>query len=155
MPLAVNLSPASSGQPVRRHARSHTITTAIALAALLAVALLPGTLGTPVAFAQSTVIVPAQPNNDFQEASIHFRNGQYDSAMARVDAWLKTRPKDARGRFLRGMIRLIVGMCINVGLGQLDLEDVKEALDNQTPLKKSYSVPPTGLFLKDIQYPFL
>ena len=58
-------------------------------------------------------------------------------------------------RFLRGMIRLIVGMCINVGLGQLDLEDVKDALDNQTPLKKSYSVPPTGLFLKDIKYPFL
>ena len=58
-------------------------------------------------------------------------------------------------RFLRGMIRLIVGMCINVGLGQLTLEDVKAALDNQTPLKKSYSVPPMGLFLKDIQYPFL
>jgi tRNA pseudouridine38-40 synthase len=58
-------------------------------------------------------------------------------------------------RFLRGMIRLIVGMCINVGLGQLSLEDVKEALDKQQPLKKSYSVPPTGLFLSDIVYPFL
>jgi tRNA pseudouridine38-40 synthase len=58
-------------------------------------------------------------------------------------------------RFLRGMVRLIVGMCINVGLGQLRLEDVIEALDKQAPLKKSYSVPPTGLFLADIKYPFL
>ena len=58
-------------------------------------------------------------------------------------------------RFLRGMVRLIVGMCINVGLRQLHLEDVEEALENQTPLKKSYSVPPMGLFLTDIKYPFL
>ena len=58
-------------------------------------------------------------------------------------------------RFLRGMVRLIVGMCINVGLGHLRLEDVIEALDKQETLKKSYSVPPTGLFLADIKYPFL
>jgi tRNA pseudouridine38-40 synthase len=58
-------------------------------------------------------------------------------------------------RFLRGMVRLIVGACINVGLGQMTLDDLKHALDTQTPLKKSYSVPPTGLFLMDIQYPYL
>ncbi len=57
-------------------------------------------------------------------------------------------------RFLRGMVRLIVGMCINVGLGQMTLDDVREALETQQPLKKSYSVPPTGLFLTDIEYPF-
>ena len=57
-------------------------------------------------------------------------------------------------RFLRGMVRLIVGACVNVGLGQLSLDDVKEALETQQPLKKSYSVPPTGLFLMDIKYPF-
>ena len=61
----------------------------------------------------------------------------------------------AANRFLRGMVRLIVGMCINAGLGQMTLDDVKEALDSQTPLKKSYSVPPTGLFLTDIKYPFI
>ncbi|MBL7815161.1 MAG: tRNA pseudouridine(38-40) synthase TruA [Saprospiraceae bacterium] len=57
-------------------------------------------------------------------------------------------------RFLRGMVRLIVGACVNVGLGQITIDDVKKALDNQEPLKKSYSVPPTGLFLTDIRYPF-
>jgi tRNA pseudouridine38-40 synthase len=57
-------------------------------------------------------------------------------------------------RFLRGMVRLVVGACVNVGLGQLDLADVKHALDTQTPLIKSYSVPPTGLFLSNVVYPF-
>src|SRR5436190_12818925 len=55
------------------------------------------------AFAQTTVLVPQQQNNDFQEATLLYRKGQYQSAMERVDAWLKARPKDARGRFLRGM----------------------------------------------------
>jgi Flp pilus assembly protein TadD len=59
---------------------------------------------TPAAIAQTTVIAPAQQNNEFQEATLLFRGGQYDRALASVDAWLKTRPKDARGRFLRGMI---------------------------------------------------
>jgi tRNA pseudouridine38-40 synthase len=57
-------------------------------------------------------------------------------------------------RFLRGMVRLIVGMCVNIGLGQIQLDDLHTALQNQEPLKKSYSAPPTGLFLTDIKYPF-
>ena len=57
-------------------------------------------------------------------------------------------------RFLRGMVRLIVGMCINVSLGKLTLEQVKQALDTQSKLPKSYSVPPNGLFLTNIKYPY-
>jgi tRNA pseudouridine38-40 synthase len=57
-------------------------------------------------------------------------------------------------RFLRGMVRLIVGACVNVGLGQMSLEDLKTAMDEQSTLQKSYSVPPTGLFLTEVKYPF-
>lgn len=60
----------------------------------------------------------------------------------------------AANRFLRGMVRLIVGMCLNVGLGKLSLEEVKVALDNQTRLSKSWSIPPQGLFLEEIKYNF-
>ncbi len=60
----------------------------------------------------------------------------------------------AANRFLRGMVRLIVGMCLNVSLGKVSFEEVKSAMDNQTRLSKSYSVPPQGLFLTDIRYPF-
>ncbi len=55
-------------------------------------------------------------------------------------------------RFLRGMVRLIVGMCINVALGKLALDDVKEAMDKQVILEKSWSVPPEGLFLSEVKY---
>jgi tRNA pseudouridine38-40 synthase len=55
-------------------------------------------------------------------------------------------------RFLRGMVRLIVGMCIQVGQQKLTLEEVKEALNKQTSLIKSLSVPAHGLFLCKVQY---
>ena len=55
-------------------------------------------------------------------------------------------------RFLRGMVRLIVGACVNAGLGQINIEEVATALENQTPLRKSYSVPPEGLFLTEVHY---
>jgi tRNA pseudouridine38-40 synthase len=56
-------------------------------------------------------------------------------------------------RFLRGMVRLIVGACIQAGKGQLALEDIREALEKQTHLKKNLSVPAHGLFLTDVKYP--
>ncbi len=58
-------------------------------------------------------------------------------------------------RFLRGMIRLIVGMCLNVGRKKIQLETVRKALDEQVQLDKSWSAPADGLYLKDIRYPFL
>lgn len=42
--------------------------------------------------------------DEFQEAHRLFKQGQLDRAMDRVDAFLAGRPKDARGRFLKGLI---------------------------------------------------
>lgn len=61
----------------------------------------------------------------------------------------------AANRFLRGMVRLIVGMCLNVGIGKLSINTVKQAMEQQTRIDKSYSVPPQGLFLKDIRYDYV
>ncbi len=58
-------------------------------------------------------------------------------------------------RFLRGMIRLIVGMCLNVGSGKITMEELKIALEHKKSLKQAWSVPASGLFLKDIIYPKL
>lgn len=60
----------------------------------------------------------------------------------------------AANRFLRGMVRLIVGMCLNVGLGKVTIEEVRFALENEKRLSKSYSVPPNGLFLSEVRYPW-
>lgn len=56
-------------------------------------------------------------------------------------------------RFLRGMVRLIVGMCINVGLGKVTIEELNDAMEQQTRLPQSLSVPPQGLYLTAIKYP--
>ncbi len=48
---------------------------------------------------------PASAQSDeLQDASQLFKQGQLDRALDRVDTYLKGRPKDARGRFLRGLI---------------------------------------------------
>lgn len=56
-------------------------------------------------------------------------------------------------RFLRGMVRMIVGMCINVSRDRLSLEEVKLALDNRLRLSLDWSVPGHGLYLDHIAYP--
>jgi tRNA pseudouridine38-40 synthase len=61
----------------------------------------------------------------------------------------------ASDRFLRGMVRLIVGMCFNVGIGQLSLEDVKKAMDQQSLLNKSWSIGPEGLYLSSVAYDYI
>ena len=53
-------------------------------------------------------LAPAAPaiaqGDELQETSQLLKQGQFDRALERVDAFLKTRPKDARGRFLKGLI---------------------------------------------------
>jgi tRNA pseudouridine38-40 synthase len=58
-------------------------------------------------------------------------------------------------RFLRGMVRLLVGACLSTGSGLLSIADVKNSLEAQIRLKKSQSVPPQGLYLSEIIYPYL
>ncbi|MCP4441664.1 MAG: tRNA pseudouridine(38-40) synthase TruA [Aureispira sp.] len=58
-------------------------------------------------------------------------------------------------RFLRGMIRLIVGMCLNVARGKYALDDVRAALEQQLSLKHALSAPAEGLFLCDIKYDYI
>ena len=54
----------------------------------------------------SLLIVPGAgaQSDDYQEASRLFRSGQQAQALERVDSFLKANPKDARARFLKGLI---------------------------------------------------
>ena len=56
-------------------------------------------------------------------------------------------------RFLRGMVRLIVGMTINIGLGKMSISELNQALKTQKRLKTDWSVPAHGLYLNEIKYP--
>jgi tRNA pseudouridine38-40 synthase len=56
-------------------------------------------------------------------------------------------------RFLRGMVRLIVGATLNAGLGKISLTTLKSCLDTQSVLPQAWSVPAHGLFLEKVEYP--
>ena len=56
-------------------------------------------------------------------------------------------------RFLRGMVRLIVGACLEVGQGKLTIEEIKTALDEQTPVPRAVSAPAHALHLVSVEYP--
>jgi tRNA pseudouridine38-40 synthase len=55
-------------------------------------------------------------------------------------------------RFLRGMVRLVVGACLNVGLGKITVDQLNESMDLQTLIPHAWSVPAEGLFLENVTY---
>ena len=59
----------------------------------------------------------------------------------------------AANRFLRGMVRLIVGCSIRVATGKLEIEKIKYALEHQQRIANAYSAPAQGLFLTEVRYP--
>lgn len=58
-------------------------------------------------------------------------------------------------RFLRNMVRAIVGTLMEVGRGKLSLTDVQEILESKNRCEAGQSVPAHGLFLTRIDYPNL
>ena len=55
-------------------------------------------------------------------------------------------------RFLRGMVRAIVGTLVKVGRGQLDSAGVAEIIANKDRNLAGTSAPPQGLFLSKVNY---
>jgi tRNA pseudouridine38-40 synthase len=58
-------------------------------------------------------------------------------------------------RFLRNMVRSIVGTLINVGLHKIDLDDFNTIILNKSRDKAGFSVPAHGLFLTEINYDYI
>ncbi len=55
-------------------------------------------------------------------------------------------------RFLRNMVRAIVGTLFDVGRGKISIDDFQRIIDQQDRKAAGQSAPPDGLFLTDIQY---
>lgn len=58
-------------------------------------------------------------------------------------------------RFLRGMIRIIVGKLLQIGSGQMSLEAFEFFLIHKETPPKFDVAHPQGLFLSEIEYPFI
>lgn len=58
-------------------------------------------------------------------------------------------------RFLRNMVRAIVGTLVETGQGNLDIDGVIAIIEGRDRSLAGFSVPPQGLHLVDIAYPDL
>lgn len=56
-------------------------------------------------------------------------------------------------RFLRNMVRAIVGTMIEIGSGKMDLKEFEEIILAKDRCKAGKSAPAKGLFLVEIEYP--
>jgi tRNA pseudouridine38-40 synthase len=56
-------------------------------------------------------------------------------------------------RFLRNMVRAIVGTLIDVGRGRLSVAQFCETIEKKNRCSAGDSVPASGLFLEDVEYP--
>lgn len=56
-------------------------------------------------------------------------------------------------RFLRNMVRAIVGTLIEVGLGKISISDFEGILASRDRSQAGYSVPAHGLYLEKVSYP--
>ncbi|ADV47825.1 tRNA pseudouridine(38-40) synthase TruA [Cellulophaga sp. E16_2] len=56
-------------------------------------------------------------------------------------------------RFLRNMVRAIVGTLLEVGLGKIDISNVKAILKSKDRSKAGASAPAKGLYLTSVLYP--
>jgi tRNA pseudouridine38-40 synthase len=57
-------------------------------------------------------------------------------------------------RFLRNMVRAIVGTLLEVGKGKMSIDEFKAVLDSKDRRNAGPSVPAKGLYLTTIQYPY-
>ena len=64
--------------------------------------------------------------------------------------WIFTIEAD---RFLRNMVRAIVGTLLEVGRGKITVEEFENIIDQKNRCKAGTSVPAEGLFLVEVKYP--
>jgi tRNA pseudouridine38-40 synthase len=58
-------------------------------------------------------------------------------------------------RFLRGMVRLVVGAMIQIGKGKMTLEEFESGIREKRRFRLALSAPAHGLYLCRVEYPYL
>lgn len=57
-------------------------------------------------------------------------------------------------RFLRNMVRAVVGTLVEVGRGKITIEDFRRIIDEKNRCSAGTSMPGQALFLWDVKYPY-
>ncbi len=81
----------------------------------------------------------------------HYLCKIYESRWERQDDKLIYTVK--ANRFLRNMVRAIVGTLLDIGYGRYTIDDMRRIIEARDRKAASVSAPANGLFLVDIEYP--
>ena len=76
----------------------------------------------------------------------------------RTAKWVETSPGNwyfeiTADRFLRNMVRAVVGTLVDVGRGRLSLEEFKAVVESKKRTEARESMPAHALFLENVEYP--
>jgi len=58
-------------------------------------------------------------------------------------------------RFLRNMVRAIVGTLVRIGKNEMDVENIRGIIESKNRSNAGESVPACGLFLTEVKYPYI
>lgn len=67
------------------------------------------------------------------------------------ETWVFTIQAD---RFLRNMVRAVVGTLLEVGKGKMSIDDFRRVIEQKDRCRAGTSVPGNALFLVDVTYPY-
>jgi len=101
--------------------------------------------------AQSNDFAAFQRKNESKTSICHI----YKAEMNYDEVGKKIHIHIAANRFLRGMIRLIVGGLLRLGQHRISMAEWEAALKQQKPLIKALSAPACGLYLSVVKYDFI
>ncbi len=109
----------------------------------------------------AAILIGRQDFTSFSKLHTDVKTNICDLREARWDVW--TNDFGVPGivftikadRFLRNMVRAVVGTLVDVGRGKLTANDIRRILDEQDRCSAGTSMPPQALFLWDIKYPYL
>lgn len=80
----------------------------------------------------------------------HITHAEWTKVEGEDTTWVFTIRAD---RFLRNMVRAIVGTLVEVGRGKMTVEDFRKVIENQDRCKAGTSAPGQALFLVNVEYP--
>ena len=79
-----------------------------------------------------------------------FTNSSFTNLQIEKPCWVFTIEAD---RFLRNMVRAVVGTLFEVGRGAMSIDEMRAAIHAHDRCAAGQSMPPDGLYLTDIRYP--
>ena len=74
--------------------------------------------------------------------------------------WVQTSPTEwyfeiTANRFLRNMVRAVVGTLVEVGRGRMTLDEFRQVIEGKKRTQAGESMPAKALFLEDVTYPIV